>query len=60
MSSPPTPPRRPAPGSPPISDSNAPVHFAKDSVVDVNINLTAGGTPTADYTILLFWLSGEA
>jgi hypothetical protein len=43
-----------------LGGSNAPVHFAKDSVVDIDINLVGGSTPTADYTILLFWLSGEA
>lgn len=40
--------------------SNAPVHLARDSVLDVDINLTGGSTPTADYTIVLWALVGEA
>ena len=37
---------------------NAPVAVAAGSVVEVDVNLTGGTTPTADYDVTIFALSG--
>jgi hypothetical protein len=38
--------------------SNAPVVVAAGSVVEVDVNLVAGSTPTADYNVVIFALAG--
>lgn len=38
--------------------SNTPVAVAAGSVVEVDINLVAGSTPTADYDVTIFALAG--
>lgn len=38
--------------------SNAPVFVAAGSVVEVDINLTAGSSPTADYDVTIYALAG--
>ncbi len=38
--------------------SNDRVHIDADSTVDIDINLTGGTSPTADYTIVLYALLG--
>jgi hypothetical protein len=38
--------------------SNTPVAVAAGSVIEIDVNLTAGTTPTADYDITIFALAG--
>jgi hypothetical protein len=38
--------------------SNAPVAVAAGSVMEVDINLTGGSSPTADYDVTIFALAG--
>jgi hypothetical protein len=41
-----------------LGGSNAPVVVAAGSVIEVDVNLTAGSSPTADYDIAVFALAG--
>jgi hypothetical protein len=41
-----------------LGGSNAPVVVAAGSVVEVDVNLTAGSTPTADYDVTIYALAG--
>lgn len=41
-----------------LGGSDAPVLVAAGSVVEVDVNLTGGSTPTADYDVTLFALAG--
>jgi hypothetical protein len=34
------------------------VHIAAGSSVEVDVNLTAGSSPTADFTLLIYYLAG--
>jgi hypothetical protein len=38
--------------------SNAPIFVAAGSVVEVDVNLVAGSTPTADYDVTIYALAG--
>lgn len=42
-----------------IGGANAPVVVAADSSVEIDVNLTAGSTPTADYHVDIWALIGE-
>jgi len=39
--------------------SNDPVHVAAGSVVEVDVNLVGGTSPTADFTLVIWALIGE-
>jgi hypothetical protein len=39
--------------------TNAPVTIAKDSEVEVDVNFSGGSSPTADFTLLIYYLSGQ-
>jgi hypothetical protein len=41
-----------------LGGSNAPVVVAAGSVVEVDVNLTGGSSPTADYDVTLYALAG--
>lgn len=41
-----------------LGGSNAPVSVAAGSVLEVDVNLTAGSSPTADYDVTIFALAG--
>jgi hypothetical protein len=41
-----------------LGGTNTPVAVAAGSVVEVDVNLTAGTTPTADYEVVIFALAG--
>jgi hypothetical protein len=41
-----------------LGGSNAPVAVAAGSVVEVDVNLTAGSSPTADYDVTIYALAG--
>jgi hypothetical protein len=40
--------------------AHAPVHLAQGSIVDIDINLSNGSSPKADYSIMIWALVGEA
>ena len=40
--------------TPAFGGTNDPVHIAAGSDVEIDINLTGGSSPTADYTIVLY------
>ena len=41
-----------------MGGTNAPVHIAAGSEVEVDLNLTGGTTPTAAFTLLIYYLGG--
>ena len=50
-----------APGTwktPHMGGNEAPVHVAAGSSVEVDVNLSGGSSPTADFTLLIYYLAG--
>ncbi len=41
-----------------MGGTNAPVHIAAGSEVEVDLNLTGGSSPTAAFTLLIYYLGG--
>ena len=41
-----------------MGGTNAPVHIAAGSEVEVDLNLTGGSSPTAAFTLLIYYLAG--
>jgi hypothetical protein len=44
--------------TPHVGGSEAPVHVAAGSSVEVDVNLSGGSSPTADFTLLIYYLAG--
>ena len=42
-----------------MGGAEAPVHVAAGSSVEVDVNLTGGSSPTADFTLLIYYLGGS-
>jgi len=41
-----------------MGGSNAPVHVSAGSSVEVDVNLSGGTSPTADFTLVIWYLGG--
>lgn len=44
--------------TPQMGGTETPVHVAAGSSVEVDVNLTGGSSPTADFTLLIYYLAG--
>jgi hypothetical protein len=44
--------------TPHMGGSEVPVHVAAGSSVEVDVNLSGGSSPTADFTLLIYYLAG--
>jgi hypothetical protein len=44
--------------TPHIGGSETPVHVAAGSSVEADVNLSGGSSPTADFTLLIYYLAG--
>lgn len=44
----------------PMGGANDPVHVEAGSALEIDVNLVGGSSPTADYTIQIWALTGEA
>jgi hypothetical protein len=42
-----------------MGGTNSPVYIAAGSEVEVDVNLTGGASPTADFTLLIYYLAGS-
>ena len=41
-----------------MGGTNAPVHIAAGSEVEIDLNLTGGSSPTATFTVVIYYLAG--
>ncbi len=41
-----------------MGGTNAPVHIAAGSEIEVDMNLTGGSSPTAEFTLVIWYLGG--
>ena len=41
-----------------MGGTNAPVHIAAGSEVEIDLNLTGGSSPTATFTVVIWYLAG--